>query len=88
MGVVDSKSLGVGESPSAQALRKCVVSFAKKYFLTLVRDYPRLADETVLGTLRFDEKEGRLVKTYRDRMDGAKVEDYLYLDPPIDSLLE
>jgi hypothetical protein len=62
-------------------LRKVVVCWAKKYFLSLHAAQPYVAETCLLGSITFDEKASRLVRTYPRGLDLEQHKEYLELDP-------
>ncbi|MEY9220665.1 hypothetical protein [Bradyrhizobium ottawaense] len=46
------------------ALRKVVISFARKNYLALVERQPFVAEAVLMGTITFDKEKRELVKTY------------------------
>jgi hypothetical protein len=50
-------------------LRKAVISFARKNYLTLVDRQHKVAAAVLLGTISFDNDTKQLVKTYSEGLD-------------------
>ena len=44
--------------------------------------YPLLGDALLMGTITYDTKGKRLVKSYRENFAGKVPREYLRLDPP------
>ena len=64
------------------ALKKVVLKWTRNNFLRIRADYHDVSDASLVGHLRFDEKESRLVKSYMPRMDSTIPEKYLDLIKP------
>jgi hypothetical protein len=63
------------------ALRRVVVAWAKKHFLSLHDVQPYVAETCLLGAISFDPEGARLVRTWPRNLDLEQHKDYLELDP-------
>ncbi len=63
------------------AIRKAVVRWTTKYFLSLHAAQPYVAETCLLGPITLDEKNSRLVRTYSRNLDLEQHRDFLGLDP-------
>lgn len=77
MGLVDHKNTyGRSYRPLAIAVR----TWAQKNYRELHQKYPPVAEAILVGSLRYDQKENRLAKTYLADFSGNEPEQYLALD--------
>lgn len=65
-----------------RAIKRLVVGWTKRNFLTIHSKYPTVAGACIGGTITFDEKNKRLVKTYSAYFDKEPAREYLDLDLP------
>lgn len=65
-----------------EALRRYVMRWTQKNYLTLRQEYPDVADACLIGNVSLDEDGKRLVQSYRANMKGEVPKAYLELDPP------
>lgn len=61
-------------------LRKAVLVWTKKNYLSLREENPDVADACLIGTISFDEENSRLVKTYAKGLNREAPKKYLDLD--------
>lgn len=61
-------------------LRKTVINWTTKNYLSLRQENPDIADACLLGTISFDEESLRLVKTYTKGLNREAPRKYLDLD--------
>jgi len=64
------------------ALRKVILAWTKKNFLTLYARLPDVAEAAIMGSITFDKENNRLVKTYRKGLSREAPKEFLDLDPP------
>lgn len=64
------------------ALRKVILAWTKKNFLTLYARLPDVAEAAIMGSITFDEENNRLVKTYLKGLSREAPKEFLDLDPP------
>lgn len=63
-------------------LRRYVMTWTRKNYLNLLRDYPDVARFCLRGSITLDEPARRLVKSFRKTMEGTVPQHFLPLDPP------
>jgi hypothetical protein len=63
-----------------QPLRKTLIPWVQKNFLTLHARLPEIAEACLCGTITYDETNKQLVKTYRGTMGQTPSKEYLSLD--------
>ena len=64
------------------ALRKVVISWAKRNYLWMVGRSPKAAAAALMGMISFDAENRRLVKTYSEGLRAEPPREYLCLDEP------
>jgi hypothetical protein len=79
MGLVVGDKKGYGRE--SYGLRRFVLNWTKKNFLSLYKAQPNVAETRLLGAITFDKKNGRLVKTYPLSLDLKPHREFLKLDP-------
>ena len=62
MGLHVGKKSGYGSEE--YALRKVILAWTKKNFLTLYARLPDVAEAAIMGSITFDKENNRLVKRY------------------------
>jgi hypothetical protein len=63
------------------ALSRKAQTWAKEYYLTLVRDYPEMAEKMIIGSISFDKESARLVQTNNYGMKKTITRKFLELQP-------
>lgn len=71
-----------GYGSDTYPLRKAVLNWARKHYLSLREAQPDVADSVLIGSITFDAAQNRLVKTYIRGFDREPPRDYLELGPP------
>jgi hypothetical protein len=61
-------------------LRRATISWARKNYLWLIKRQPKAAKAALLGTITFDSKKKRLVKTYIEGLNKKAPQVFLDLD--------
>lgn len=61
-------------------LKKAILNWTKKNYLYLVQENPRVAEACLIGSITYDSKRKRLVKTYAQGLSREPVSTYLKLD--------
>lgn len=80
MGLQLGKKTGYGSEQ--YALRKVVLAWTKKNFLTFYAHLPDVAEAAIMGSITFDKENNRLVKTYLKGPSREAPKEFLDLDPP------
>jgi hypothetical protein len=80
MGLHVGKKSGYGSEE--YALRKVILAWTKKNFLTLYARLPDVAEAAIMGSITFDKENNRLVKTYLKGLSREAPKEFLDLDPP------
>jgi hypothetical protein len=62
-----------------KALKKSVLSWTQKNYLKIRKQNIDVVESGLMGTISFDEKEKRLVKTYTKGLNSEAQKDYLEL---------
>jgi hypothetical protein len=62
-------------------LRRVVLAWTHRNYLWLAKRQPKAANAALLGTITFDARKKRLVKTYREGLSKKPAQDFLDLDP-------
>jgi len=75
LGPVIRKNSGTGQLP----LHKAMLSWVRKNYLTLRAKHPHIADACLIGSISYDEKEKRLVKTYIRGLESKAPTEFLFL---------
>ena len=71
-----------GDGSEEYALRKVILAWTKKNFLTLHARLPDVAEAAIMGSITFDKENNRLVKTYLKGLSREALKEFLDLDPP------
>jgi hypothetical protein len=83
LNVMGFNAKGAGDfGRSERGLQKLVITWTKKNYLRVHRDYPDVAKACLMGGVAFDEQGSRLVKTYAKGIEREPDRAYLTLDPP------
>ena len=64
-----------------EPLRRAVIKWTKRHYLTLVDSNPRVAQACLIGSISFDPKRRQLIKTYAQGLNAEARRGYLDLDP-------
>jgi len=64
------------------ALHRVLLAWAKRNYRRLYDTYPEVAEACLVGSLSFEVRENRLVKTYAKFLSREVPREYLELDPP------
>jgi hypothetical protein len=80
MGLHVGKKSGYGSEE--YALRKVILAWTKRNFLTLYARLPDVAEAAIMGSITFDKENNRLVKTYFKGLSREAPKEFLDLDPP------
>jgi hypothetical protein len=67
---------------SDRALRRAVQSYARKHYIEQFELNPEVASNALVGTITFDRKKRRLVKTYSKGLQRTAPKTFLRLDLP------
>jgi hypothetical protein len=63
-------------------LRRVVISWARRNYLRMVREWPKTAAAVLQGSISFDAENKRLVKTFGDQKSATSPRQYLRLVAP------
>jgi len=66
-------------SKNYYALHKVVINWVKNNYLSLKIIHPQIAESCLIGSISFDEKNSRIVKTYFKGLNIEAPKDYLEL---------
>ena len=69
-----------GRGKEHYALHKVIIHWTKVNFIRLWEDLPDVANACLIGSITFDEKNRRLIKTYRKGLSRKAPREYLKLD--------
>lgn len=66
---------------ATRALKRAIVRWTQRNFLSLYSQYPDVAEACIGGTITFDKDDRRLVKTYRGSLGREPAREFLVLEP-------
>jgi hypothetical protein len=76
--------IGTGEfGREHRALHRAILAWTQRNYLRVRREYPKVAEACLIGSISFDPERNRLVKTYAEGLDKEPDQRFLELPPDL-----